>query len=303
MHGAHLVYFRSSRPLDIDSLEKANMVGKQEEKITYPLFYTTPAGELIYYYRSGSSGNGNNIFNVYNVSKKAWQRLTEKDLHNGEGQRNAYMHLRKDPTGLFHTAWVWRESPAAETNHDLCYARSRDLRTWETAQGAPLTLPITARDRSVLVDPIPQDGGVFNTMMDTGFDEQHRPVLSYTKHDAANATQLYLARLEGGRWNIQQASRWKDHIPIKGKGWLELPLQIGPVRPAPGRPGVLLIDLIHVTAAPRLCTFMVDARSLHLLGKAPPELEPVRAALAALDQPESAFPRMQARRHLMRSVL
>ena len=296
MHANPLVYFRASLPFDIESLSEAQMVGKDENRITYPIFVTTPVGDLIYYYRSGGSGNGDNIFNIYDVGTKTWRRLMDPNLHDGEHERNAYMHLRMDPTGMFHAAWVWRETPDAGTNHDLCYARSRDLRHWETADGTPLTLPVTARERRVVVDPIPVDGGIFNTMMDTGFDSQHRPILSYIKYDANGTTQLYFARHEGGRWAIRQATRWPDRIILKGKGWLELPLHIGAVRVAPGRPGLLLIDLRHGTAVPRRRTFMVDPVNLRMLGKAPPAVEPVRVALAPIDAPESTFPGMQVPR-------
>ena len=291
MHAKPLVYFRAARPFDVESLEAAPMVGKDEMRITYPIFFTTPTGELIYYDRNGGSGNGNNLFNIYDPGTKTWRRLMDPTLQDGEGERNAYMHLRKDPTGLFHAVWIWRETRDASTNHDLCYARSRDLRRWETANGSALTLPITAKVRSVIVDPIPMRGGAFNTMMDTGFDNLHRPVISYIKYDEKKRTQVYLARFEDSRWIIRKATKWTKRYQLTGTGWLELPLHIGSVRTVPDRPDILLIDLRHGAAIRR--TFMLDDASLRILGLAPHSIEPVRAALAAVDRPESRFPGMQ----------
>ncbi|MCK5564395.1 MAG: BNR-4 repeat-containing protein [Planctomycetes bacterium] len=43
MHCVPLVYFRSTRPWDISSLERVNtMVGKQEKRVTYPAFMRGP---------------------------------------------------------------------------------------------------------------------------------------------------------------------------------------------------------------------------------------------------------------------
>ena len=43
------------------------MVGDREVSCTYPRFIRGPAGELIFAYRDGRSGNGADIYNVYDV--------------------------------------------------------------------------------------------------------------------------------------------------------------------------------------------------------------------------------------------
>ena len=118
--------------------------------MTYPVFLKDSAGRLMLKYRDGGSGNGNEIYNVYDTATSTWRHLLATALVDGEGKRNAYfVGPTLGPDGFFHLAWVWRDTPDAETNHDLSYARSRDLVRWERSDGSPLKLPITlARRRS-----------------------------------------------------------------------------------------------------------------------------------------------------------
>src|SRR6185312_15341394 len=110
-----------------------------------------------------------------------------------EGRRNAYfMGPVLGPDQQFHIAWVWRESPMAETNHDLSYARSPDLIHWFRADGEPLTLPIRLKDAEI-VDPVPVKGGMINNNTVIGFDARGRPMITYHKFDAAGDTEIYVA--------------------------------------------------------------------------------------------------------------
>ena len=145
MHASPLTYFRTTRPLDVTSLKQVPaMVGRDEQRATYPSFLRGPANELIFTYRDGRSGNGNQIYDVYDTAKQTWSRLLDQPLTDGQGHANAYFRgPTRGPDGYFHLVWVWRNTPACETNHDLCYARSKDLRHWETSGGKPLPLPIT----------------------------------------------------------------------------------------------------------------------------------------------------------------
>ncbi|HNT88829.1 MAG TPA: BNR repeat-containing protein, partial [Candidatus Hydrogenedentes bacterium] len=183
MHCVPLIYYRSEKPFDAASLVRVPaMVGRDEQMVTYPRFLRGPAGELVFLYRDGRSGSGNEIFNAYDVETRAWRRLLEKPLTDGEGARNAYFEGPvAGPDGYFHLCWVWRESPDCETNHDLSYARSKDLVHWECSDGAPYTLPITLAT-SEGVDPVPEGGGIINGNARIGFDGAGRVVISYHKH-------------------------------------------------------------------------------------------------------------------------
>jgi len=65
MHASPLVYFRADRPGDIQSLRRvAAMVGSLEKRCTYPRFISGPNGQLVFTYRDGGSGKGNQIYNA-----------------------------------------------------------------------------------------------------------------------------------------------------------------------------------------------------------------------------------------------
>jgi hypothetical protein len=171
MHVRPLVYFRTAKALDIDSFERAPMTGARENRVTYPAFLNGPSGELIFTYRDGSSGNGDQVYNVYDTTQRTWRRLLDTSLCTGNGKMNAYLSgPARGPDGLFHLCWVWRDTPDCATNHDLSYARSRDMIHWENAAGEALELPITLESRGVVVDPVPPGGGVINgnTKLGTG---------------------------------------------------------------------------------------------------------------------------------------
>ena len=98
------------------------------------------------------SGNGNEIYNIYDLKTKTWRRLLDKPLTDGEGKRNAYLY-----GPIIRSRWLFsfslgmaRIALTVLPNHDHSYARSKDLLSWETSTGKPLTLPITLenlRDR------------------------------------------------------------------------------------------------------------------------------------------------------------
>ena len=145
MHNVPIVYFRTTTPGDVTTLARVtSLVGREEKRCTYPAFFTGPKGEFIFTYRDGGSGNGNQIYNRYDADTEQWSRLLDKPLLDGEGERNAYVSRpTRGPDGFWHIVWVWRDTPDAATNHDVSYARSRDLVHWERSDGTPLSLPIT----------------------------------------------------------------------------------------------------------------------------------------------------------------
>lgn len=230
MHCVPLIYFRTTRPHDVASLEPVpSMVGRNESRCTYPRFLRGAAGELLFTYRDGRSGNGEQIWNVYDLPSQTWRRLLDKPLFSGGGQRNAYFHGPiRDREGMFHICWVWREDPDCATNHDLCYARSKDLVHWETSTGEPLALPITL-ETAEIVDPVPIGGGIINGNTVIGFDSDARPIISYHKFDAAGNTQLYSARREADGWKIYQTSDWDYRWDFSGGGSIGFEIGFGPV--------------------------------------------------------------------------
>jgi len=220
MHNVPLVYFRASKALDIESVAPIHgMTGANEKRVTYPVFLKGKDQALVFNYRDGSSGNGSTFYNIYDEQTREWRPLLKGPLFDGKGEMNAYPQTPvKSADGWHHMTWLWRDTPMAETNHDLSYARSRDLVHWETAGGQPLALPLTLRTPATIIDPIPANGGIINGSGKVGFDSQGRTLIAYHKFDSQGNTQLYLSRFENGTWRSHQASQWTYRWNISGGG-------------------------------------------------------------------------------------
>jgi len=290
MHATGLSYWRTEEPGDIASFEQVKaMTGRDEERCTYPVFFTFADGRLGFQYRSGSSGNGDTLLNVYDVASRSWRRLVDRPIFDGEQTRNAYPHPPLlGPDGRFHLSWVWREAPDAATNHDLSYARSRDLVEWEGADGRPVALPITLATPGMIVDPVPVGGGILNGTGQVGFDSRNRPVLAYFKHDSAGMSQAYVARWQDDRWHIVQVSDWQHRFDPAGRGSLpQVDIRLGAVQP--GATGELRLPFGHVKDGSG--TWVLDEESLVVLRVDPATRRFPRSLLKV----ETRFPGMRAR--------
>lgn len=229
MHNDSLIYFKTEKPLDILSLKRVfpQVLAKDELSCTYPNFIKNAENKLIYSYRKGGSGNGITISNIYNEETKTFKRLTEKPLFDGLGEMSAYSSgTRMGPDKWFHTIWLWRDTPGSETNHDLSYARSKDLVHWETMDGTQLDLPITPRTAQFTVDPVPAKGGAINGGFHLFFDQDKKPVIAYMKYDAAGFSQLFVAKVVNEKWDIKQVSKWDYRWNFSGPGSIESEIRI-----------------------------------------------------------------------------
>ena len=233
MHCVPLVYFRSEKPLDAASLQRVEaMVGDRETRMTYPVFLRDRAGRLIFRYRNGRSGSGDDLYNVYDEKTRSWSCLIDQPLTSGRGRMNAYCSVpTSGPDGRFHMVWVWRDTPDCASNHDISYARSDDLVHWTDSTGHPLALPITV-ETGEIVDPVPPGGGLINMNRELGFDNAGRPVVTYHKYDAQGDLQIYAARHQSNAWKIVQTSDWKGYRwNFSGGGSIVAEVRIGAVRP------------------------------------------------------------------------
>lgn len=211
MHADPLEYFRMSEPLNIRSLKRVSVMAEKslEKRMTYPVFLRNKQDQLIVKYRDGGSGNGSEVYNIYNVQSKSWSRLYANTFLDGEGKMSGYFEgPTLGPDGFFHLIWVWRNTPNAATNHSLSYAKSEDLINWQNSNGEGISLPITAKNAEV-VDPVPPFGGMINGNVKIGFDQKKRPIISYHKYDENGDTQMYVARKDGADWKAVKISDWK----------------------------------------------------------------------------------------------
>ena len=198
--------------------------------MTYPRFFRGPSGEFIYTYRDGSSGSGNQIYDVYDAAEGTWARLLDRPLTDGQSEMNAYIDgPTLGPDGYYHCVWVWRDTPDCATNHDLSYMRSRDLRHWENVRGEALALPVTLESPGVVVDPVPPGGGLINGNARLGFDQEKRVVITSHKYDGDGNSQVYNARWNGTSWDIVQTSRWTGRWAFNGGGSIAFQVRVEPV--------------------------------------------------------------------------
>jgi len=287
MHASPLIYFRTSKPGDISSFERiATMTGENETSMTYPKFLRGADGALIFHYRSGGSGHGNEIYNIYDTGTKTWKRLLAQPLTDGKGKRNAYAAGPfRGPDGLFHMAWVWRESADCSSNHAPSYARSRDLIQWETIDGKPVPLPITIESKETLIDPVPVNGGLINGNLSIGFDSRNQVVAAYHKFDSNGKTQAYAARFENGKWTPHLLTRWDYRWEFQKTGTVSFELILGSIRPY--GPGKLALPYEHRQYGKGL--LVIDEKTLEPLGTDTRFTE----YPAELSRPESSFPGMK----------
>jgi hypothetical protein len=222
-HGNPLHYCRSIAPDSLSFGPLEPMTGNDEADVTYPEFYRLADGNLLFVYRSGASGRGNMVMNRYDTSLKRWERVQDI-LIDGENQRNAYWQLYVDGQGTIHVSWVWRETWMVETNHDLCYARSRDGgRTWERSDGTPYEMPIRA-DNAEYACRIPQDSELINQTSMSTDDDGHPFIATYWRDADSDVPQYRIVWNDGSAWHTEQVSHRTTPFSLKGGGTKMIPI-------------------------------------------------------------------------------
>lgn len=230
MHTDPLVYYRSSRPGDIFSLNRDTMTNINEDSVTYPEFLVTDS-MMVFHYRNGQSGDGSTYINEYDVSGRIWRKKSNYPLFDGKHKANSYFKGPfYGPDGLYHLVWCWRDEPECETNHGLYYARTADLLTWQTASGETKMNPITPFDSMFLVDDIKIGEGLINGGFVLGFEPDFTPFLAYHKYDSEGNTNVFLATLNAGKWHSRQITRWKWRWNFLGRGSIPFLLEMDDAR-------------------------------------------------------------------------
>ncbi len=222
-HGHPLHYAKSMAPGSLELGELIPMTGSDEQDVTYPEFYTMPNGDLIFAYRSGASGRGNLVLNHYDTKARQWNRLHDI-LLDGEGKRNAYWQMYADPKGILHLSWVWRETWLVETNHDLCYAQSKDGgRTWQRSDGSDYQLPITMESAEIAWE-IPQNSELINQTSMTADSDGHPFIATYWRDQESMVPQYRLVWHDGKNWNMSTVGSRSEPFSLSGGGTKMIPI-------------------------------------------------------------------------------
>lgn len=222
-HNTPLKYARANAPGSLE-FEEAKIIGDEfERRATYPEFYNLPNGGLLFLYRDGASGSGSLVLNRYDLKPTRWSRV-QSDLIDGENKRNAYPQTTVDARGTIHISWVWRESPDVATNHDLCYARSRDGgKTWERSNGQKYELPITAATAEYIWR-IPQNNELINQTSMAADAEGNPYIATYWRGRDSNIPQYRLVYFDGAKWQTSQIGERRTPFTLSGGGTKRIPI-------------------------------------------------------------------------------
>ncbi len=212
MHVDPLAYFRSEKPYDVTSMMELNeMLGLNEDGVTYPRFFYNKDHDLLFSYRSGTCGHGNILVNRFLPEQGKWERYLKDPLFIGleaDDSRAAYHSFVRDSQGNFHFIWMWRWTPHVETSHQICYATTPDLIHWKNAAGEEVTLPFSPDNEKLIVDGTPSKGGMHNSRYKIILTPDDEPVIGYVKYDENALTQFYLAKFVSGEWISKKISNW-----------------------------------------------------------------------------------------------
>lgn len=222
-HNSPLRYARSAHPASLELTEFPGMTGLHESRVTYPEFYRTASGDLLFLYRDGESGRGNLVINAYDALLQQWRKV-HSVLIDGEEKRNAYWQAFVDVTGTVHLSWVWRESADVASNHDLCYARSKDGGfTWEKSSGEKYVIPITEATAEYALR-IPQNHELIN-QTSMAADEGGNPyIASYWRTPGSTIPQYHLVYSDNGRWQDLSFDFRSTPFTLSGMGTKRIPL-------------------------------------------------------------------------------
>lgn len=223
MHGAPMKYCRSLEPGGLELGPVSQMTGFLEQDVTYPEFHTLPDGDLLFMHRSGESGNGNLVVKWYSPDDGMWSCLHE-NLIDGQGLRNAYWQTHVGEDGVIHVSWVWRETWDVATNHDVCYACSRDGGlSWERSDGSPYDIPIrlASAERAWRV---PQGRELINQTSMTADPDGHPMIATYWRDADSKVPQFRVVRHDGRSWRMERVGERHSPFSLSGGGTKMIPV-------------------------------------------------------------------------------
>lgn len=222
-HNNQLNYSMSKSPGSLELTGKMTMTGLHEERVSYPEFLALRSGDLLFLYRDGESGGGNLVMNHYDIATRKWS-IRQQNLIDGEGERNAYWQAWADDKGTIHLSWVWRETPDVASNHDLCYARSKDEgNSWTNSSGQTYRLPIT-QSTAEYAARIPQQSELINQTSMTATPTGSPVIASYWKESGDSTVQYQLAWLSKKGWQVEQLNFRKTGFSLGGAGTKRIPI-------------------------------------------------------------------------------
>jgi putative BNR repeat neuraminidase len=198
--------------------QAGEMVGADEERVTYPAFVSLPDGALLFFYRDGRAGHGDVYLNRLAPEDERWERVGMLVAGRGSDESPYLNHVAVGLDGAIHVSGCFRGKGGAAANRDVWHAAGDDGgTTWRSAEGAPLSLPLTHENVPIVVPTPPRGSGLVN-QMGAAVDADGHPHVSYFHYADAGATQVALASHDGTRWHS------RDLAPLTHRMETETPI-------------------------------------------------------------------------------
>ncbi len=91
-------------------------------------------------------------------------------------------------------------------------------------------LPATMGQQSLIVDPVPVEGGLINLAARLLLDENDKPVFVYHKFDENGNTQLYVAQIQEDKWVYHAITDWGYRWFFSGNGSINSEIKLNGFR-------------------------------------------------------------------------
>lgn len=150
MHGGSLRYVRSVNPYDISAWIAPGMIGPWpvtdtlEQQVTYPRFNRFSDGSLLFFFRDGTSGNGDCYVNYKAARQLGWVRRPMLAAGKVNNENPYESHVVIDHRDWIWIVFTWRPNGGdANANNDLHLVVSKDKGvTWQAIDGSAVELPL-----------------------------------------------------------------------------------------------------------------------------------------------------------------
>ncbi|BGE84961.1 MULTISPECIES: BNR-4 repeat-containing protein [Methylosinus] len=215
MHASKMFYARG--PLDdIGAMRPESMIGKDENRATYPVFLKDASGRLLFMYRSGGSGDGSWLMNQWGNGR--WTRIGELFA-----SRDARDHASAYPTpfvqgrdGEMHIAAIWRRNPDVSSNFAITYASTRDFRNWRGEGGKTVSAPLRPETMAMVDSPGEGAGLLQSTLL---LRPDGEPAIMYMRYGSQGADAVFLATRDSARnWRSREIVGAAERSSIAGRG-------------------------------------------------------------------------------------
>jgi hypothetical protein len=212
LHNQTLRYARSD-DAELEEWSFGTMIGLDEASVTYPAFVKHPDGTLLFLYRDGRSGFGDIYANRLPPGSDAWERIGKLIDGKATGESPYLNHAVVSADWTLHLSGCFRgEGRSAATNRDVWHLQGSGAgRSWCSAAGEPLRLPLERQTVPIALPTRPEGSGLVNqTGMDV--DPAGRPHIATTLYDSLGATQIIHMYHDGSRWRLRPVTSFKHRM-------------------------------------------------------------------------------------------